>query len=79
MVSVLETGLHGIGVTPGPGARPSLLDLLSEFLTDSWVLYLRWRSSQCTRMLKVSVLDLETGHTGIAVSPGVTNSDSHHL
>ena len=80
LVSVLETGLPGIAQMCRR-ERPSLLDLLSEFglISDGWLGCIShlgdwvnalecWRSSSLRLVIP-----------GIAVSPGVTHSDIHHL
>ena len=64
-LSHLEDWANALEWWRSPSLRPSLLDLLSEFELISGgmveALYLLWRMSQCTWVLKVSVL--EAGHT----------------
>ena len=46
-------------------------------MVHGWALYLLWRLGQCTRVLKVSILETSRTWYNIAVSQGATHSDNH--
>ena len=80
LVSVLETGLPGIAHTAGSDHRFSTY-WLSEFwlISDGWLGSISplgdWANAlECWRSPSSRLVI-----PGIAVSPGVTHSDSHHL